>query len=93
MKTQRHFGNKSENALREAAKIRTMVVDLDRIVQLLERDIVTEEERSRVSDRSLAAYPVLARTLAAHRDNLKVAIAALEKRFKKIMALPEAVAA
>jgi hypothetical protein len=45
----------------------------DRIVHILDCDIATEEDRARVSDHSDAAYPMLARTLAARRKNLKVA--------------------
>jgi hypothetical protein len=57
-------------------------------------DIATEEERARISDRSNSAYPILARTLAARRDNLRDTIAALEQRLTTIKApLVEAVAA
>jgi hypothetical protein len=71
-----------------------MLVDLNRIVEILASDIATEEERSRVSDRSDPAYPMLARTLGERRDNLKFTIAALEQRLEKMLAaLPEAVAA
>jgi hypothetical protein len=94
METQRHFEIESEKARREAAQIRTMLVDLNRIVEILASDIATEEERSRVFDRSDPAYPFLARTLATRRNNLKVTISALEPRLEKILvALPEAVAA
>ena len=41
----------NESALREAAQIRTLISDLDRIVQFLNCDIATEEERARISDR------------------------------------------
>jgi hypothetical protein len=80
MKHQRHFEIVHDAALGEAAKIRTMIVDLDRTVQILDCDIATEEERARVSDRFDAAYPILARALKTRRDNLKDTIAALEKR-------------
>jgi hypothetical protein len=94
MKTQHHFEIKSEDARREVAQIRTMIVDLDRVARFLASDIVIEEERSRVADRSDPAYPILARTLAARRDNLKVTIATLEQRVEKILAaLLEAIAA
>jgi hypothetical protein len=94
MKIQRHYETKSENALREAAQIRTMIVDLGRVVQILACDIATEDERSRVSDRSDPAYSILARTLSSRRDNLRVTIAALEQRLENIrVALPEALAA
>jgi hypothetical protein len=63
-----------------------MLNDLDHTVHLLNIDISTEEERVRVLDRSDPAYPILARTLATRRDNLKVTIAALEKRLRMINA-------
>jgi hypothetical protein len=78
MRHQRHFDT-SEAAQREAVKIRKMIGDLDRIVQLLNCDITTEEERARIFDRSDAAYPILARVLAARRDNLRDTITSLEK--------------
>jgi hypothetical protein len=91
MKTLRHFEIESENARREVARIRTMIVDLDRVVQILAADIATEEERSRVFDRSDPAYSTLARAVAARWHNLKVTIAALERRIEKIsVASPDA---
>ena len=94
MKTQRYFEMESENVRREVAQIRTLIVDLDRVVQILASDIATEEERSRVFDRSDPAYSILARTLAARRDNLKITIAAVEQRLEDILvALSEALAA
>ena len=69
---------------REAARIKKMIVDLGRTVQLLDFDITTEEERTRISNRSDAAYPILARMLAARRDNLRETIAELEQRFSKL---------
>jgi hypothetical protein len=86
MKHQRHFESASDVALREAAQIRTMIVDLDRVVRILDCDIATEEERTRVSNRFDAAYPILARTLAARRYNLKGTIAALERRLANLPA-------
>src|SRR5881227_754686 len=85
MKTQRYFEMESENVRREVAQIRTLIVDLDRVVQILASDIATEEERSRVFDRSDPAYSILARTLAARRDNLKITIAALEQRLEDML--------
>jgi hypothetical protein len=83
MKHQRHFDT-SEAAQREAVQIWKMIGDLDRIVQLLSCDITTEEERTGISDRSDAAYPMLARMLAARRDNLRDTITALEKRLSTL---------
>jgi hypothetical protein len=59
-----------------------LIADLDRIVHILDCDIATEEDPARVSDHSDAAYPMLARTLAARRKHLKVTIAALERRLE-----------
>ena len=94
MKHQRHFEIANATALREAAVIRTMMDDLNRTVRLLECDVATEEERARIFDRSNSAYPILARTLAARRDNLRDTIAALERRLTTMKAsFVEAVAA
>jgi len=60
----------------------------------LDCDIATEEERARISDRSNFGYPILTRTLAARRDNLRDIIASPEQRLRTIRApLIEAVAA
>jgi hypothetical protein len=84
----------SEALPREVAQIRRVIVDLDRTVQILDCDVATEEERVRVSDRSDPAYPILARALAARRDNLRETIAALEQRLATIkVPMVEAVAA
>lgn len=84
MKHQHHF----ESAIqpREAAKTRTLIADIDRIVQILDSDIAAEEERARIFDCSQVEYPMLARTLAARRDNLRVTIAALEQRLENLPA-------
>ena len=84
MRRQRHFDIASATALREAAVIRNMMVHLNRTVCLLGCDIATEEERARISDRSNSAYPILARTLAARRDNLRDTIAALDQHLTTI---------
>jgi hypothetical protein len=83
MRHQRHFDT-SEAVQREAVQIWKMIVNLDRSVQLLNCDIATEEERARISDRSDPAYPILARTLAARRDNLRDTITVLEQRLSKL---------
>jgi len=81
MKHQRHF---ETGASREAAQTRTLIADLDRIVQILNSDIAAEEGRAGVSDCLQAEYPMHARGLAARRDNLKDTIAALEQRLTTI---------
>ena len=82
MEHQRRFDT-SEAEQREAVEIRQMVRDLDRSVHLLNCDIASEEERTKISDRSDAAYSILARMLAIRRDNLRDTIAALERRLPK----------
>jgi hypothetical protein len=79
MKHQRHF-DAGDAAAREAVQISKMISDLDRLVRILDCEIAAEEQRAHVFDRSDDAYPVLARMLAARRDNLMDTIAALELR-------------
>ncbi len=76
---QSHFGRLDRLAVQQAAKVRFLISDLDRIVRILDSDIAAEEERAGVSDACNAAYPVLARMMTARRDNLKQTIAALER--------------
>lgn len=80
MNIQARFETARESAVREVAVISKILADLVRTIQLIEIDIAVEEERARVSDRSDAKYPILARTLIERRDNLKMTIAALEQR-------------
>jgi len=77
MKHKLHF-EIDRTAAREVATIGAMIADLKRVVEILDCDVVTEEERMRIKDQSDARYPILARHLAARRDNLKTTIAALE---------------
>ena len=65
---------------RETAVIDEILADLVRTVQLIECEIVVQEERASVSDRSDVKYPMLARTLIERRDNLRMTIDALEPR-------------
>jgi len=80
MNMQPQFKTTDESSAREVGVISRMLADLVRTVQLIESDIAAEEERARISDRSDTKYPILARTLIERRDNLKVTIAALERR-------------
>jgi hypothetical protein len=83
MKHKRQFDTR-EAAQREAILIWRMIADIDRNVRLLDRDITIEEERARISDRSDAAYPMLAKMLAERRDILKDTITALERRLSRL---------
>ena len=51
MKKQRHFGTANGIAERDTAVIAAMMDDLCRIVEILDCDVATEEERARVFDR------------------------------------------
>ena len=79
-----HHLDTSEAEQREAVKIRKMIGDLNRSAQLLNCDIASEEERTRISDRSDVAYSILARMLTIRRENLRDTITALERRLPKL---------
>jgi hypothetical protein len=83
MKHQRHFDTKAA-AQRETELVWKMIGELDRSVQLLNADIAIEENRVWIFDRSDAAYPILARSLGARRDNLMDTIDALKKRLPSL---------
>jgi hypothetical protein len=80
MKHQYHF--ESLNVWREATQTKTLIADIDRIVQILNADIAAEEEQAGIFDCSRPEYPALARAQATRRDNLKDTIAALEQRLE-----------
>lgn len=84
MRMQRHFEITNVIAHRETTVITAMMDDLRRTVEILDCDVATEEERVRVFDKSDPHYPILARTLAARRDNLKLTVAALGQRLEAI---------
>jgi hypothetical protein len=63
---------------------RVLIADLDRIVQILNGDIAAKEEQTGIFDLFHSEYPMLARALAARRDNLTDTIAALEQRLATI---------
>ena len=89
MKHQRHFEYGSRS--REALQTRSLIVDIDRVVQIIESEIASEEEQAGVFNRSQAEYPMPARALAARRDNLRDTITALEQRLANlaVTAVPE----
>ena len=59
-------------------QIATLIGDLSRKMTILTADIEHEEARAGVRDVADPAYPVLARSLRARRDNIIVTIASLE---------------
>ena len=77
MNPHHHFDTNAA-AQRETTQIWEMIGELHRSVQLLDCDVAREEDR--IFNRSGAAYPILARSLAAGHDNLMDTIEALKKR-------------
>ena len=59
-------------------QIATLIGNLSRSVELLTVDIEHEETQAGVRDLSDPAYPALARSLRARRENIRVTIASLE---------------
>jgi hypothetical protein len=74
----------SATPAREALQTRVLIADINRVVQILDSDIAAEQEQARIFDRSQVEYPMLARTMAARRDNLTDTITALERRLSKL---------
>jgi septation ring formation regulator EzrA len=88
MKHQRHI-DANAAAVREERQTRGLIADIDRVVQILNSDIAAEEVAAGIFDPAQAEYPMLARTLAARRDNLGCTIAALEKRLASLQGQTE----
>jgi hypothetical protein len=79
-----HFGRSNQVATDEAGRIKTMIADLNRAVKIFDFDLAAEEERSQIHDPMNAEYPMLARTIAARRDNLIATISVLETRLASL---------
>jgi hypothetical protein len=71
-----------ETAATSRLRIATLISDLTRSMEILTADINHEEERAGIRDLRDPAYPVLARTLTARRDNIGATIGALQVRVK-----------
>ena len=78
MKNQRLADTPREIASRDMTQIATLIEKLTRSIATLSIDIEHEEERAQVRDVLDPAYPILARSLAARRDNLRATVVALE---------------
>jgi hypothetical protein len=81
---QRHFETTGTTARREATVIQKILDDLARTIQLLNDDIAAEEDRTQVFDVFDGRYSMLARSLGARRDNMKVTVAALSERLRAV---------
>jgi len=68
------------NDLRTTMKVRALVADLHSQVLFLDQGIPDEEQRTGIFDVANVAYPMLARTLRARRENLLATIRVLESR-------------
>jgi hypothetical protein len=68
------------NDLCATMKLRALVADLRLQAHFLDQGIDDEEQRTGIFDVSNFAYPILARTLGARRDNLLATIRVLESR-------------
>jgi hypothetical protein len=73
---------------REVIVIGKILADLVRTLELIESDIAGEEERAKISDRSHARHPMLAKSLIERRDNIKMTITTLEERQRKDLQQP-----
>lgn len=73
----------------EAARIRTLIADMDRTLRILDIDIATVEERTQTFDRNDPTYSTLARALVTRRDNLEQTISALENQLFEINAVTD----
>jgi hypothetical protein len=89
----RYSGNAQEAPSKQAAVIRSMIVDLERTIQILRIEIGTQEERVRVFDKADPFYPILARTLGERLKNLMATVAALGRRLSEIEATTDRAAA
>jgi hypothetical protein len=87
MRHQHHPERANAVARMDVSWIAALIGNLDRRAQLLDQDIAAEEQRAGVLEASHPAYPILARTLTARRDNLRATIAALEKRLASLHAI------
>jgi hypothetical protein len=93
MKQMRYFENITLSATRQAACIGTLIDDIRRVVELLDHDVAAEKEHSRMRGYTDPQCSILARTLAARRDNLKATIATLEARLPSVRSTSPANAA
>ena len=66
------------NDLRATMKLPALVADLHLQVRILDQGIHDEEQRTGIFDVANVAYPMLARTLRARRENLSATIGVLE---------------
>ena len=71
------FETVRDTASRDMAQIEALIRRLARTADVVDADIKHEEQIAFVSDPRDPAYPMLARTLKARRDNLRASIVSL----------------
>jgi hypothetical protein len=76
---------------RTAAQLRIVIASLEREIANLDVSISSELALASVREPSHFAYPILAKTMQARRENLKATIAALSDRLA-LTDVPEAIA-
>lgn len=65
---------------RQVADIEAMIADFRRMEQDLDHQIISEQERSGISDVTHFAYPTFAKAAMDRRDNLRASIEELESQ-------------
>jgi hypothetical protein len=65
-------------------QLHALISDLKWRIQLLDADVQEEERKAGVSDPANHAYPILAQTLRARRDNLLATITTLQKQLETV---------
>ncbi len=73
-----NLSRKNNAGNRPDARLHKMIADMRRFVSHLESEIAMEEDRAKVHDEGNFAYPIVAKTMRARRDNLNLTIAALD---------------
>ena len=67
----RQRDSEAHRAQRRIRQIEAMIADLERSANDLDRDIDTEQKRTRISDSNHYAYSTYAKSLIVRRDNLR----------------------
>jgi phage shock protein A len=73
-----------DNRRREVVQIQSTIASLNRTVAVIETSITAALDRSHVTDPQHYAFPILARTMIARRDNLKTTIATLSEQLARM---------
>ena len=78
MAKQHRFETVRDKAPRDTTQVEKLIGRLARTAEIMESDIRHEEQLASVSDPRDPAYPMIARTLKARRDNLMASIVFLQ---------------